>query len=245
MMNRIIDEFDASALEKIKKPYYEQVDLDKLHFFSLHLENFQWNHHGNSEKDYENLVNGMHRIENLLDSGNSFSEITSNYPRLTPLIESCYGSNSIQVYKSQDGQYIFSGNDGRHRLLMAQKMGLPKLTLEVIGNYNTTISQQPLSTTFTQLTGAGLSGSQHNIQWLSNEINRSISCFDNEISSHLSYKNKISKIESIATYQFSDQTVCSEIIQLLQECESKLGESISLLGVSKEQLRRYIANIQS
>ncbi|HFI0621199.1 TPA: hypothetical protein ACGO3V_000661 [Streptococcus suis] len=242
MDSQILDNIDFSQISSTSS-FEKRISPNDVFFSTLQMEGFSWNHHNKDQKFYKQVVIQLSKVENLLDSGLDLETIKQRYPNSIPTIDGNYGNNTIQVYQTSDGKFLFSGNDGRHRLRMAQKLNIASITVKVIGNY-----RQPILKTSgipTPPTLASTSSGIETMKWLGEgiaHIHKQIDCQKSAFNNSLSSLNHIGRLVS---YYFSDQDDGKSIVELLNRGQSTLHRlNGTLLGV-QQALGEYHKKINS
>jgi hypothetical protein len=81
-----------------------------------------WTHHGETKERFAELVSKVETVKSMMDQGIGLEYIKQN-PDLTACVEQYFSPNrAVRVYQYGD-KYIFGG-DGRHRVRIAQEMGI-------------------------------------------------------------------------------------------------------------------------
>ena len=97
------------------------------------MEGFDWNHNNSDFKQTEHRVKSIAKVEDLISKGMSINDIKQQYPDTQSWIDDAFCNNPIRVYKDSSGRYLHSGDDGRHRSVMARILDIPLLTVVVVG----------------------------------------------------------------------------------------------------------------
>lgn len=242
MDKQILDTIDFSQIHSIS-PFEKRISPNDVFFSTLHMEGFSWNHNNHSQDFYKQVVVQMSKIEHLLDSGLDLESIKQRYPGSTSIIDGNYGKNTIQVYQTSDGKFLFSGNDGRHRIRMAQKLNIPSITVKIIGNY-----RQPVLKTNSLPIPPSLvstSSSMATMEWLGAGVTHIHKQIDGQ---KLACNDRLANLDHIGklvSYYFSDQDEGRAIIELLNSGQSTLQLlNGTLLGV-QQALDEYRKKINS
>ena len=81
-----------------------------------------WAHHGETKERYASLASKLGTVKGMVDQGISLEEIKQN-PDLTACVEQYFSPDqAVRVYQYGD-KYIFNA-DGRHRVRIAQELGI-------------------------------------------------------------------------------------------------------------------------
>lgn len=95
--------------------------LGVFHNDDISIDGF-WTHHGETKERFADLASKTGTVKSMLDQGMSLEQIKQN-PDLTACVEQYFSPDrAVRVYQYGD-KYIFGG-DGRHRVRIAQEMGL-------------------------------------------------------------------------------------------------------------------------
>ena len=242
MESQILDTIDFSQIYSTA-PFEKRISPKDVFFSNIQMEGFSWNHNNSDQNFYKQIVSQVSKVEQLLDSGLDLESIQQRYPEIIPIIDGNYGKNAIQVYQTSDGKFLFSGNDGRHRLRMAQKMNIPSITVKIVGGY-----RQPLLTTGGISTPSPLNSTSSGtatMEWLGAGITHIHKQIDNQSVAYNRISTNLNHIGSSVLYYFSDQNEGRLIIELLNKGQSSfqiLNET--LLGV-QQTLDEYHRKINS
>ncbi|MFM0590172.1 hypothetical protein [Streptococcus suis] len=242
MDKQILDTIDFSKISSIS-PYVKRVSPNDVFFSTLQMEGFSWNHNNNNQNFYKKIVSNLNKVEQLLDRGLDLDSIKQRYPESAAIIDGNYGTNTIQVYQTSDGKFLFSGNDGRHRLRMAQKLNIPSVTVKIIGVY-----RQPILTTSSIPTPSPLISASSGIATMEllgegiihihKQIEVQQSSFNNE-SARLNHLGKL------VSYYFSDQDEGRLIVDLLNSKQTTLNNLNKILSGVQQILEEYRKKINS
>ena len=86
-----------------------------------------WNHHGNTKEDYVKLMGRLNKVYDALASGKTVDELMSFQNQDRELRDTTYSffskERAVTVERLEDGKIHFAG-DGRHRIMMAQELGM-------------------------------------------------------------------------------------------------------------------------
>ena len=86
-----------------------------------------WYHHGNTKDDYVSLMQKLNHLYDVMSQGTTIEDMLAWQNRGTELHDTAYSfftrERAISVERLEDGKYHFGG-DGRHRILMAQELGM-------------------------------------------------------------------------------------------------------------------------
>lgn len=115
-------------------PLMQAVNPSDIYFAEQDLRGFAWEHHGNTKESYQALIKSYQEVEKLKDLGLSLEEIKNKEPCLSKAVSSGFESRGIPTVYSWEDKYIWADN-GRHRIMMAQEMGLTKMNVLVKGSY--------------------------------------------------------------------------------------------------------------
>jgi hypothetical protein len=120
--------YDTKTIRLVDPPegqYQAWIDsrdiVGVFHNDSVNKDDF-WTHHGETKERFAELASKVETVKNLMDQGIGLEHIKQN-PDLTACVEQYFSSNrAVRVYQYGD-KYIFGG-DGRHRVRIAQEMGI-------------------------------------------------------------------------------------------------------------------------
>lgn len=131
----ILNNVDFSKIRAYDKTEYliQQISPQSLFFTSQSMEGFDWNHNNSDFKQTERRVKSIAKVEDLISKGMSIEDIKQQYPDTQSWIDDAFCNNPIRVYKDSSGRYLHSGDDGRHRSVMARILDIPLLTVVVVG----------------------------------------------------------------------------------------------------------------
>ena len=131
----ILNNVDFSKIRTYNKTEYliQQISPQSLFFTSQSMEGFDWNHNNSDFKQTEHRVKSIAKVEDLISKGMSINDIKQQYPDTQSWIDDAFCNNPIRVYKDSSGRYLHSGDDGRHRSVMARILDIPLLTVVVVG----------------------------------------------------------------------------------------------------------------
>lgn len=131
----ILNNVDFSKIRTYDKNEYliQQISPQSLFFTSQSMEGFDWNHNNSDFKQTEHRVKSIAKVEDLISKGMSINDIKQQYPDTQSWIDDAFCNNPIRVYKDSSGRYLHSGDDGRHRSIMARILDIPLLTVMVVG----------------------------------------------------------------------------------------------------------------
>ncbi len=131
----ILNNVDFSKIRAYDKTEYliQQISPQSLFFTSQSMEGFDWNHNNSDFKQTERRVKSIAKVEDLISKGMSIKDIKQQYPDTQSWIDDAFCNNPIRVYKDSSGRYLHSGDDGRHRSVMARILDIPLLTVVVVG----------------------------------------------------------------------------------------------------------------
>ena len=131
----ILNNVDFSKIRTYDKNEYliQQISPQSLFFTSQSMEGFDWNHNNSDFKQTEHRVKSIAKVEDLISKGMSINDIKQQYPDTHSWIDDAFCNNPIRVYKDSSGRYLHSGDDGRHRSVMARILDIPLLTVMVVG----------------------------------------------------------------------------------------------------------------
>ena len=131
----ILNNVDFSKIRTYDKTEYliQQISPQSLFFTSQSMEGFDWNHNNSDFKQTEHRVKSIAKVEDLISKGMSINDIKQQYPDTQSWIDDAFCNNPIRVYKDSSGRYLHSGDDGRHRSVMARILDIPLLTVMVVG----------------------------------------------------------------------------------------------------------------
>lgn len=92
-----------------------------FHNDSINIDEF-WKHHGENKARFTELALKIRTVRIMIEKGMNFEQIKQT-PNLTACVEQYFSlDRAVRVYQYGD-KYIFGG-DGRHRVRIAQEMGL-------------------------------------------------------------------------------------------------------------------------
>ena len=131
----ILNNIDFNKIRDYDKTEYliQQISPKSLFFTSQSMEGFDWNHNNSDFKQTERRVKSIAKVEDLISKGMSIEDIKQQYPDTQSWIDDAFCNNPIRVYKDSSGRYLHSGDDGRHRSVMARILDIPLLTVMVVG----------------------------------------------------------------------------------------------------------------
>lgn len=120
--------YDAKTIRFVDPPegqHQAWVDsrdiLGVFHNDSVRKDDF-WTHHGETKERFAELASKVETVKSMIDQGISLEQIKQN-PDLTACVEQYFSSDrAVRVYQYGD-KYIFGG-EGRHRVRIAQEMGI-------------------------------------------------------------------------------------------------------------------------
>lgn len=131
-INYISDEelsnYDCSALRE--HAYKDLVNPNDIFFTESHTENFGWEKR--PESDYIQLVANYPQIEKFQEDGMGLEAIKQMYPKLEDSV--ILGFEQVPLVSQLNGKYVLDA-DGRHRVRAAQKAGLSRINVKVVGQY--------------------------------------------------------------------------------------------------------------
>lgn len=141
--NFILNNFDFSKIEAYDQGNYlvKQISPSDLFFTSQSMKNFDWNHNNSNFNITQHRVNNISKVENLLSRGFSIDDIKQSYPHMRMWIDDAFSHNVIRVYQDRNGNYIHTGDDGRHRSLMAKILNIPLLTVTIVGETGQSLTE--------------------------------------------------------------------------------------------------------
>ena len=99
----------------------QMIDISHIQVEGISDDHF-WTHHGRSEAEWEK---GMHEFTDMMQNfseGMSIEQCYETYPGAAGMV---FGSQTIQLSNNLEGELVIT--NGRHRIAMAQKLGITHL----------------------------------------------------------------------------------------------------------------------
>ena len=112
----------------------EKVNPKHIYFFEGDARGFEWRHHNRTKSDYQQLVKSFEEVERECANGKTLEKLIEDRPELTSAIQAGFNGKDLPRVCRWKDAYIFD-SDGRHRIMMAQELGVEKLNVRVIGEF--------------------------------------------------------------------------------------------------------------